>query len=388
MQPRYDFDTVIDRKNTGCFKADGLKLLFGKADLLPLWVADMDFAIAPEILEAMQARLSHPIFGYNLRLDAYYESIINWVDRRYGWQIERDWIISTPGIVTALNIAVVTLTEPGDGILVQTPVYDPFFEAVQANDRKLLTNPLSLQGSRYEIDFDDFEVKLKQAKMFFLCSPHNPVGRAWSETELLKIGRLCRKYKVIVVADEIHADLVYSGNTHRAFAALEDFNQFTLTCYSPSKSFNLAGLCTSAIVISNPKLRKSFNDYVQTMHLYLGNSFGITALKTAYESGYPWLQALLKYLEQNRDMLCDYIDTKLPRLKAIKPEATFLAWIDCRSTGLNDQAISDLLINQAGLALNPGKTYGTDGSGFVRINFGCPRSVLSLACDKLFDIFK
>jgi cystathionine beta-lyase len=274
----YDFNKVYDRRGTGCFKSDGLEMLFGKADLLPLWVADMDFAVAPEILEDLQERLKHPIFGYNLRLPPYYEAIINWIGSHYHWQVKKDWIVSTPGIVTAINIAVATLTAPGEGIVVQTPVYDPFFHAVNENKRRLLTNPLLMKNGSYEIDFADLEQKLAQSKMFILCSPHNPVGRVWTETELLQMGRLCRKHKVIVVADEIHADIVYSGSKHTAFANLEDFADFTVACYSPSKSFNLAGLCTSAIIIPSESLREPFNDYVQSLHLFLGNTFGITAV--------------------------------------------------------------------------------------------------------------
>ena len=327
---KYDFDTIYERKGTGCFKADGLTMLFGKPDLLPLWVADMDFAIAPEILQAMEDRLGHPIFGYNLRLHAYYDAIIQWIDRKYNWKVQRKWIVNTPGVVTAINIAVVTLTSPGDSVLIQTPVYDPFFEAVHSNGRHLLTNPLQLVNGRYEIDFDDLEAKLSHCKLFILCSPHNPVGRVWTEDELLKIGMLCKKYRVKVVADEIHADIVFSGNRYTAFSTLENFNLFTISCYSPSKSFNLAGLCTSAIIIPEEKLRKLFNDYVQTMHLFLGNTFGITALQTAYTHGDAWLAELLAYLENNRDYLCNFVHDKLSGIDIIKPEGTYLAWLDFR----------------------------------------------------------
>jgi cystathionine beta-lyase len=384
---KYDFDTVHNRKGSGCFKADALQMLFGKDDLLPLWVADMDFAIAPEILEAMQQRLNHPIFGYNLRLSHYYEAILNWVGTRYHWQIKRDWIINTPGIVTAINTAVVTLTKPGDKILIQTPVYDPFFEAVRANHRILVTNPLVLKDGRYEIDWEDFAQKIKQCRMFILCSPHNPVGRVWTEPELLQMGRICRQNNVIVLADEIHADLVYSGHTHVAFASLEDFGSITVACYSPSKSFNLAGLCTSAIIISDSELRKKFNDYIQTMHLFLGNTFGITALQAAYTKGADWLSALVSYLEENRDYLYDSLAKQLPKLHMIKPEGTYLAWVDFRSFQTDDDKLSDRLINQAKLAFNMGKTYGTEGKGFVRINFATPRSQLEEAVNRLSKTF-
>jgi cystathionine beta-lyase len=380
---KYDFDTVYNRKGTGCFKADALQMLFGKEDLLSFWVADMDIAIAPEIQSALEERLNHPILGYNFRLAAYYDAIINWVGRRYHWNITRDWIINTPGIVTAINVAIVTLTQPNDGVLIQTPVYDPFFEAVKKNGRTLLTNSLIPVEDKFEIDFEDLEAKLKQAKLFILCSPHNPVGRVWTEAELLQIGRLCKKYGVIVIADEIHADLIYSGNRFVAFGSLEDFAEFTIACYSPSKSFNLAGLCTSAIVIPNDKLRDKFNAYVQIMHLYLGNSFGITALEAAYSKGEAWLSELISYLEINLDYLCSFFKSKLPHLKIYKPQGTYLAWIDCNSLNLSDKDLFQLLVDN-GIAVNMGKTYGAEGSGYIRVNFGCPHSLLKQACEILY----
>jgi len=386
--PKYDFDTVYNRKGTGCFKADALQMIFGKEDLLSLWVADMDFAIAPEIQKALADRLNHPVLGYNFRLQTYYNSIIDWVLKRYDWHIQRDWIINTPGIVTAVNTAVVTLIEPGDGILIQTPVYDPFYEAVRSHGRSLLTNPLVLKEDRYEIDFADFEEKVSQCKMFILCSPHNPVGRVWTRAELLQIGKLCKKHNVIVVADEIHADVIYSGHEFTAFGSLEDFSGFSVTCYSPSKSFNLAGLCTSAIIIPSDKLRKPFSDYVQSMHLYLGNTLGITALQTAYTLGEDWLDALLKYLESNRDYLYDFFTDKLPHLSVIKPEGTYLAWLDFRQLELPDDELQSILVNKAGLALSPGSWYGEDGKGFMRLNFGLPKAILQQSCDRLYDTFE
>lgn len=384
---KYDFDTIHNRKGTGCFKADALQMMYGREDLLPLWVADMEFAAAPEIRQAMADRLRHPVFGYNLRLPAYYESIINWISRRYGWQIKKEWIINTPGIVTAVNIAVLTHTRPGDSIVIQTPVYDPFYEAVRSHERKLLTNPLKLVNGRYEIDFADLEQKLAQSTMFILCSPHNPVGRVWTQEELMQIGFLCRRYNVTVVSDEIHADIVFDGRKHIPFANLDDFAEFTISCYSPGKSFNLAGLCTSAIVIPNQEIRQSFADYVQSMHLFLGNTFGITALQAAYSQGENWLDALLKYLEKNRDYLCSFFTENLPQFNVIKPEGTYLAWVDFGSLDKTDDELKDILVKQAGLAISMGRAYGEEGKGFVRINFACPFSILSQACDRLKDTF-
>ena len=384
----YDFDAVYERKGTGCFKADALQMLFGKEDLLSLWVADMDFAIAPQIQQALSERLEHPILGYNFRLPSYYKAVTDWVLQRYKWRIERDWIVNTPGIVTAINTAVVTLTQLGDGILVQTPVYDPFYHAVHNHKRRLLTNPLVLIDGRYEIDFEHFEQQLAVSKMFILCSPHNPVGRVWTRDELLQMGKLCKQYGVTVVADEIHADIIFRGHTFTPFASLEDFADITVGCYSPSKSFNLAGLCTSAIVIPSEKLRKPFSEYVQAMHLYLGNSFGITALQAAYTRGEAWLEALITYLEGNRHFLCDFMGQNLPELSVIRPEGTFLAWLDFRKLALADDELHSILVNKAGLALSPGNMYGEEGAGFMRLNFGLPKSRLEQACTRLYNTFK
>jgi len=383
----YDFDTIYDRRGTGCVKTDGLEELFGKSDLLPLWVADMDFAIAPEIQEALEQRLKHPIFGYNYLLPSFYEAAVNWVKNHYNWQIKKEWLLYTPGIVTGINIAVETLTAPGDCILIQTPVYDPFYEAATLHGRRLLTNPLLLKDNRYEIDFTNLEMKLSQAKLFILCNPHNPGGRVWTQDELLAVGRLCAKYNVKVISDEIHADLIYDGYTHTAFASLENFADFCVTCYSPSKSFNLAGLCTSILVIPTREMFQKVEKYIQEMHLYLGNCFGNTALIAAYTKGEDWLHALLSYLQANRDFLKEYLTRNLPAIEMMEPEATFLAWLNCRKLNLNDDELQAILINEAGLALNLGRMYGEEGSGFVRLNFGCPRSLLEKACARLNKAF-
>lgn len=385
---KYDFDTEYNRKGTGCFKTDGLKMIFGKDDLLPLWVADMDFAIAPEILRALQNRLNHPIFGYNLRLSAYYDSIINWLQKRYNWQIKQDWIVSTPGVVTAINAAVITLTSPGDGILIQTPVYDPFFHAITSHGRKLLTNSLKLVDNDYVIDFFDFERKISQCRMFILCNPHNPIGRVWNDAELRQMGEICKKYKVLVVSDEIHADIVFSGYRFTAFGKIDDFEDFTIACYSPSKSFNLAGLCTSAIVIKNDVIRSKFNHYIESMHLFLGNSFGITGLQAAYSLGENWLEALIVYLESNLKYISRFLADNLTTMHLIYPQGSYLAWIDCRKLGLSDDQLSKTLIEKCGLALSMGRTYGEDGTGFIRLNFGTPVSNVKLACEKLYNTFK
>jgi len=385
---KYDFDTVIDRRGSFCFKYDGLKEVYGRDDLIPLWIADMDFQVAPQIIAAMQQRLNHRIFGYNQRLPIYYETVINWAKKHYGYEPQENWIMTSPGIMPAINLAVMQLTEPGDGVLIQTPVYQPFFTAVTAHNRKLVTNPLIPENGHYEIDFVDFEKKLKEVKLFILCSPHNPVGRRWTEAELFKMGTLCRQYKVPIISDEIHSDLVYDGEGSLSIAALEGMLDNLIVCFSPAKSFNLAGLATSIIIAKNPELRLPLNTMLENLHLYMGNTFGIIALTAAYGQSEDWLEELLIYLQGNRDFLIQYIQSEIPQLKVNSPEATYLAWINFSNLGLSDEEVQKLLIEKAGLALEPGIKYGQEGSGYQRLNFGCPRKTLSIALERMKKAIK
>lgn len=384
---RYDFDTRYDRTGTGCYKADGLMMKFGVRDLLSLWVADMDFAVAPEIMAAWQTRMQHPIFGYNFRLQPYYDTIIAWIERRYHWKTEQDWIVNTPGVVSAINAAIVVFSQPGDKILIQTPVYEQFFEAVTTLNRTLVTNPLIYNKCEYSIDFADLDAKLSGCKLFLLCSPHNPVGRVWTEEELRETGRLCKKHNVIVISDEIHADLLFDGRQHIPFAALADFHKFTISCYSPSKSFNLAGMSNSAIIIPDEALRNVYREYIFTMHLYLGNTFGIVALQTAWSECDAWLEALKVYLQGNRDYLCGFFASRNLGINVIPTQGTYLAWLDFCQTGFSDAIIRDKLLIDAKVALNAGSQYGIEGRGFCRLNFGCPRSVLEIACERIDRAF-
>ena len=385
---KYDFDTVIDRRGSFCFKYDGLKEVYGREDLIPLWIADMDFQVAPQIKAAMQKRLDHGIFGYNQRLPIYYETVINWAKNRYGYEPQEDWIMTSPGIMPAVNLAVMQLTEPGDSVLIQTPVYQPFFSAVTAHNRKLVTNSLIPEYGHYEIDFEDFEKKLKEVKLFILCSPHNPVGRRWTDEELFRMGTLCRQYNVPIISDEIHGDLVYNGAGSRSIAALEGMLDNLIVCFSPAKSFNLAGLATSVVIAKNPALREPLDTMLENLHLYMGNTFGIIALTAAYRESEDWLEELICYLQGNRDFLLNYIQAELPQLKVNYPEATYLAWIDFSNLGLTDDEVQQLLIEKAGIVLEPGIKYGIEGSGFQRLNFGCPRKTLSLALERMKKAIK
>ncbi len=382
---KFDFDRVIDRRGSGCFKYDALTMLYGRDDLLSLWVADMDFAIAPAIREALQKRLDHGVFGYNLRLPVFYEVVGNWVERRYGLKIEADWIVHSPGIMPAVNLAVMQFTQPGDGVVIQTPVYRPFHDAVKAHGRVLLTNPLLCRNGCYSIDFDDLERKLRLAKLFILCNPHNPVGRLWSKEDQLRLGSLCRKHKVPIVSDEIHADIVYDGLKATSIAALEDFADNSIVCVSPAKSFNLAGLSSAVIIVKNPALRQPLAKLIENLHLYIGNSFGIEAVIAAYRDADDWLAELLAYLQNNRDYLAEYLSRELPLLKLATPESTYLAWIDFRALGMEDDALMGWLVEKARLALDPGTKFGAEGSGYMRLNFGCPRPLLTAALESLTE---
>lgn len=383
----YDFDKVVDRKGSGCFKYDALKMLFGRDDLYSLWVADMDFEVSPQIREALARRIQHPVFGYNLRLDRYYEAAIYWAAHRYNWDIRREWIISCPGIVPAINLAVLTFTKPGDGIIIQSPVYGPFHHAVQGHGRMLLDNRLIEKDGYFSIDFDDLEQKASVAKMLILCNPHNPVGRVFTEDELRTIGEICKRNSVLIFSDEIHADLVYSGHRHIPISSLDDFSEITITGFSPAKSFNVAGLSTAVIVAPDKVLFEQLNGFNEKLHLFTGNSFGIKALESAYLESEDWLEALLNYLEGNRDLVCGFIRDRLPMIKIINPEGTYLAWLDFAELGLNNKQLEDILINRAKLALDPGLKYG-DYPLHSRLNFACSRAILMQALESLENTLK
>ena len=377
------FDEIIDRRNSGCYKYDALKMLFGKSELIPLWVADMDFSVSDEIISALSNRIKHPVFGYNLHLNDFYEAIISWQQRRFDWAVRKDWIIAVPGLVPALSLAVLSLTEQGDGVLIQTPVYRPFYDAVIDHKRKLITSPLVNSNGVYNIDWQDFEEKLKKAKLFIFCSPHNPVCRVWTQDELTKIGNLCAKYKVPIFSDEIHADIVYPGYRHIPLASLKDFSNICITGVSPSKSFNIAGLATAVVIVSNAEIRNKFNELNTKLHLYMGNTFGIRALIAAYNESEGWLEELLCYLNKNRIYITEFVHNELSKVILSPIEGTFLAWLDFRNWDLPDAELQEIMINKAGLALEPGTEFGKDGEGLMRLNFGCPQSILKLALKRL-----
>lgn len=384
---KYDFDTIIDRRHTDCLKWDENELIYGTADLHPMWVADMDFKIPPQIMDAMRKRLEHGVFGYTFRGDAYHHSIVNWVGRRYHWNIEQSWISFSPGVVPALAMSVLGNTIPGDRVLIMTPVYGPFFSVVRNNGRILTEHPLTRHDDgSCSIDFEKLESQIDgRTRMLLLCSPHNPVGRVWTREELERLVELAVRHDLIIVSDEIHADFIYSGFEHISIASLsEEAAARTITCYAPSKTFGLAGLSTSYVVIPNEKLRNNFNHMLAALEVDGGNIFGSTALTAAYDECEDWLEELLTYLEANRDYACKFFEERIPRIKVKKPDATYLLWLNCEELGFADAgALDRFFIDKAKLGLNRGIRFGSQCGGYMRLNIGCPRALLTKGLEQL-----
>jgi cystathionine beta-lyase len=377
----YNFDKIINRRGTMSVKWDNLKNLYGRGDLLPLWVADMDFEAPPEVIRALMERAEHGVYGYTFISDEYYDAVIGWMKRRHNWQIEREWITFTPGVIPALSYAIRAFTQPGDKIIVQTPVYHPFYHAIEANERLIVKNPLIYKDGKYHMDFDHLERNIDdRVKMLILCSPHNPVGRVWTKEELRKLADICFKYDILVVSDEIHFDIVYKGHEHTVFANLSyEASQNCVVLTAPSKTFNLAGLQVSNAIIPNELLRLKFRNELNKDHILSPNVFGERALIAAYNRSEGWLEALLEYLEENRDFFIEYMEKNIPKLKPVKPEGTYLVWVDCTELGMNPKQLRDFFVNKCKLALNDGQMFGEEGSLFQRFNIGCPRSILEEA---------
>ncbi|MDY5661020.1 MAG: MalY/PatB family protein [Coriobacteriales bacterium] len=379
---RYDFDQLHDRKNTSSIKYDAAPLLGKKEGLFPLWVADMDFPTAQPVIDTLVERAKNGIFGYEFASPAYFAAVQGWMFDHFGWEADLKWIVRTPGVVAALATAVRAFTKPGDAVLVQPPVYYPFFSDVTQNGRTLVTSPLVYEDGRYRMDFDDFERTITDngVKLFLLCNPHNPVGRAWTRGELERVAEICGRHGVIVASDEIHEDFARPGHEHVVYASVsESAARSCIVCTAPSKTFNLAGLQTSNVFIPNPTLRKRFKAEYKSGGLDEANAFGLVAAQAAYEHGADWLAQLKSYLEDNLAFVREFLDTRLPMLKLVEPESTYLLWIDCSALGLNDDELQRLIEDEAGLWLDMGTMFGEGGSGFVRVNIACPRSTLEQA---------
>lgn len=373
-----NFDENIDRKNTRSLKWDGMKSGFGREDLLPMWVADMDFRPPKEVIDALRERVDHGIFGYTIITDSLNRAICDWTSTRHGWNIKQEWLLYSPGVIPSVHTAIQAFTDPGDKILVQSPVYTPFFQMIERNSREVANSPLVLKNGRYEVDFDDFEKKLESGvKIFLLSSPHNPAGRVWEKEELTKMAELCRKYNVLIASDEIHADLVPAPHKHVPIASLdESFADITLTFMAPTKTFNLAGVQASFMVVPNKKLRTKMAAVQASDGFSMLNTFGAIAMEAAYRHGGTWLDEALKYIRSNIDYVKAEIGSHLPDLEVIDPEGTYLIWIDCRKLGLSDAELKKRILEKGELALNFGHAYGPGGEGFVRMNVACPKETV------------
>jgi cystathionine beta-lyase len=385
----FDFDEVIRREGTSCIKYDARKEVFGRDDILPMWVADMDFKSPPCVIEAAKKLCDHGVFGYTFRPESSIEAFMRWVTERYNWTIKREWITSSPGVVSALPLALRCLTNPGDKILIQTPVYPPFHSVVKESGRELVCSPLIQGREHYFVDWENFEIKLKSGvKMFVLCNSHNPLGKVWSREELMKMGELCLKYGVKIFSDEIHADLALFGNKHTVMASVsEEISSITITAMAPSKTFNIPGMLNSVIVIQSKKMFECFRHELTSMHLDPGNIFGHITMDAAYRHGGAWLANLKQYLEKNIDYSYGYILNNIPSVSLLRPQGSFLLWLDFRKSGYSHEEVRNRLLNIAGLGLNDGTEFGADGRGFFRMNIGAPISVVKEGLERLKKAF-
>ncbi len=381
----YDFDTVIERRHTDSVKWDTRPAGLEEVELLPLWVADMDFACPPAVAESLRKRAEHPVFGYSERPASYYRAVQEWMQKRFDWPIRPDWIAVTPGVVPALNLAIQAFSANAEGVVIQPPVYYPFISSITNNDRRVIHNPLKLEDNRYVMDFDGLEKAIDSGtRLLVLCHPHNPVGRVWKSGELLELSEICKRHDLLIVSDEIHADLIMPGFRHHPLACLcPQLADRIITCTSPSKTFNIAGLQVANIIIPNPDLRQRFLQQAWKCGTHLSNPFAIIAAETAYRHGEAWLQELLTYLFANYSYVKDYLAGHLPRIRPVSLEGTYLLWLDFRELGMTDQALQNKLLHEARLWLDPGPIFGPGGAGFLRLNLACPRSRLQEAMGRL-----
>ncbi len=389
---KYDFDRVIDRTKTNSIKWNKyfLKERFESDDVLPLWVADMDFQCPQPVIEALKKRTAEEIYGYSWhKIPAYLDAVTNWMKRRHNWEVNKDWIVFSPGIVPAIYMLIQTFVNIGEKVIIQSPVYNPFFTAIENNGRQVLINQLLYENKKYSIDFEDFEEKAKDplTKMFILCSPHNPIGRVWTEKELRRIGDICLDNEILIVSDEIHHDLILSGYKHTLFSTIsKEFEQNTFVCTAPSKTFNIAGLQTSNLIIPDIRKREAFTNTIVNINGVMSpNVFGIVALIAGYDEGEEWLDQVLKYIEANFKFLKEFVSENLPDVDFIEPEGTFLAWLDFRKLGMNNEELREVMLKKAKVALDDGKIFGPGGEGFQRINIACPRSLLKQCMIRIVD---
>ena len=389
----FDFDKIIARDGTASVKQDGRASYFGTPDVLPLWVADMDFAAPEAVTKALVLRAEHPVYGYTFYPESMYDALIDWLKKRNGSTVERDWVVMAPGVVTSLFASVMAFAESGEGVIVQPPVYAPFFSAVKTNQRRLIENPLILVDGVYYIDFEHLErCAADGAKMLIFCSPHNPIGRVWSKVELEQLLAITRRYDMTILSDEIHADLIYpnlkhtenpADEKHTTLAMLANDSDKIITAVAPSKTFNIPGLGLSALIVPNSAQRAKLKKVFDSLHLSNNNPFSIAAFEAAYRGGEAWLDALLIYLQGNRDFVSDYLKRNIPSIRLIESQGTYLLWLDCRDLGMTDLQLEVFFVKEAKVGLNPGKSFGKGGSGFMRLNIASPRSVIVEALNRI-----
>lgn len=387
----YNFDQVINRKNTSCVKYDLRKTIFGNENVLPMWVADMDIPTPDFILDALSERIKHPILGYPFRDNAFNEAIVNWNQKRHDWTIQPEWISICAGVVSGLNHAIMALTNPGDKIIIQPPVYHPFFSTISNNSRVIIQNPLIENSMQFLMDFKNLEeLCIQGARMIIISNPHNPVGRVWTKDELTKLGNICLKHNVLVISDEIHSDLIIKPNKHNPFASIsQEFAANSITFASASKTFNLAGLFLGHVIIPNADILKKYNQLLESTGAGQGNIFGFEAVKAAYsDNGAIWLDELVEYINGNALLVKEFINKNLPRVKVAELQGTYLLWLDFRSLGLSNEEVNNILINNAGLGLNKGEVFGDQGKCFQRMNLACPRSTVEEALKRMHNTLK
>lgn len=383
-----DFDHVIDRAGSASVKFDACKAVFGTEDLIPLWVADMDFATPQAVSDALRQRAGHPIYGYSLYPETMFTAMQAWFQRRYDWAIQRETIVMCPGVVPSMHAAIMALSEAGDKVIVQSPVYPPFFSAVTDTGREVLLNPLKLVQGRYSIDIEHLEqCAVSGAKLLLLCSPHNPVGRVWRQDELDSVLDIARRYQLTIISDEIHADLIYPDYRHIPLATLVD-DVVIVTAVSPSKTFNIAGLGLSCLIVNEVQHRKAINAVFESLHIGACNPFSITAFEAAYRGGEQWLDELMVYLDETRRQILDYIETNRLNIKVIASQGTYLLWLDCRSMALNDDELKSFFIKKAKVGMNTGISFGKEGSGFMRMNIAAPRVIIMQALERIKEALK
>lgn len=375
---KYNFDEVIDRTSNYSAKWLELKSKFGRDDILPMWVADMDFKSPKSVIEAIKERAEQGIYGYTTRPESYFDTISKWQYKKHGWNVNKKMLIHSPGVVFSMSLIIQAFTKPGDKIIVQPPVYYPFFTIIQNNNREIVYNPLKIKDGKYIMNYEDLENKIDdRVKMLILCSPHNPVGRVWSKDELIRLLKICNKNNIRIISDEIHGDIIYEGYKHIPLETISnELTKETITCFAPSKTFNLAGLQASITAFSNIKDYNKFNKLLDIFHLKRNNCFSVVATEAAYKHGEEWLNQLIVYLQDNINFLTDYINENLKDVKVFKPEGTYLVWLDFRALNIDKELLSHLMINKAKVALNDGYLFGKEGEGFLRINAACPRIIL------------